>query len=77
MNRRDFLKRGAATGGASACPASIAYIAAQSTAIRLGLMARMVPLASRAWYAFVDEAIELSASFPKTKGALFTLFLSQ
>ena len=77
MNRRDFLKRSAATGASVACPTSAAYLAVQSIAIRLGLSARMVPLASPAWYAIVDEAINLSASFPRTEGALFKLFMSQ
>lgn len=75
MNRRGFLK--GITGGAASTviPGSAAFIAAQATAIRLAVLSRAVPLASRAWYKIVDEAINLSASFPKTEGALFTLFM--
>lgn len=75
MNRRSFLKFASAGTAASATPISAAYLLAQQTAIRLALQSRLVPLASRAWYVIVDEAIQLSASFPKTEGALFTLFM--
>jgi len=74
MNRRHFLKLTSAGTAFRAIPTSAAFIIAQSSAIRLGLLARAQRVGSRAWYAIVDEAIELSASFPKTKGALFTLF---
>jgi hypothetical protein len=75
MHRRNFLKLSSAGAVTRAIPGSVVFVAAQATAIRLAVMARALPLASRAWYAIVDEAIQLSASFPKTEGALFKLFM--
>ena len=77
MNRRGFIKCGLAGVAVRAVPNSVAFIAARSTAIRLGVIARRFPIGSRLWYAAVDEAMKLSASFPKTKGALFELFVRE
>jgi len=75
IDRRSFLKAASATAASRAVPTAAAYVAAQASVIRLAILSRTVPLASRAWYALVDEAINISASFPKTKGALFRLFM--
>lgn len=75
LNRRNFFKLGSAGALSKVIPETVAFGLAQGTAIRLALMARATPLASKAWYAIVDEAIELSASYPKTQGALFRLFM--
>lgn len=75
MRRREFMRLGTAGAIARIIPGAVAFAAAQATTIRLALMARTLPVANRAWYAIVDQAIQLSASFPKTEGKLFTLFM--